>query len=755
MDHSRLNPAQREAVLHGDAPLLVLAGAGTGKTTVITYRLAHLIEARGVGPDRILAVTFTNKAAREMRERTGKLTGLDPRGLDIGTFHGICGRILRRYASRLGLTSSYVIYDQDDQLALIKRIAGDLKLDPQAFPPQALRHHIEAWKNQGELPEDAKASSFDLMQKKALQVYVEYQRQCRAQDAVDFGDLLLHVVTLLRRHEGVRQELQARYSHVLVDEYQDTNHAQYLLLRHLVTEAHSLTVVGDDDQSIYRWRGADIGNILRFERDFPGGHLVRLEENYRSTTTILNAANAVIAHNTARKGKTLYSHKGDGEKLRLRIFATERDEGEAVGDEVLRVLAAGTSPAEVAILYRTNAQSRPIEDALRRRRVPYAVYGGVRFYDRREIKDALAYLRLLVNPRSDVDFLRVVNAPARGIGKTSLEKLLDIARTRQCTLLEAARLIKSGEEALVGKAKKGLADFVELIDRLGLEAGKTQELGRLVEILLDESGYYPALRLEGTAEAEDRMENLKELVAAIDEYVELSETPSLAGFLEEAALATDADALGEGGAQVSMMTLHTAKGLEFEVVFLPGLEEGLFPHSRSLEDRAALEEERRLCYVGLTRAKQRLHLSAARARTVFGEPRFSEVSRFVAEIPMELLSLGEGTHMLRAPAAQPMPRLQSAGTYDELVPDPFDGLEPDFDDDDEPTPRQKPRSPPPRAPLSGSPGSRFSPGTKVFHASFGEGRVIGSEGEGAREKLTIDFPSVGRKVIVSRFVDRR
>jgi DNA helicase II / ATP-dependent DNA helicase PcrA len=748
MDMGRLNPAQREAVLHGDDPLLVLAGAGTGKTTVITYRLANLVQERGVEPERILAVTFTNKAAREMRERVAELTGLDSRALDIGTFHGICGRILRRHAERVGLTPSFVIYDQDDQLALIRRVSTDLKLDPQAFAPQALRHHLESWKNQGELPDEASASPFDLVQKKALLLYAEYQKQCRAQNAVDFGDLLLHVVTLLRKDETVRRTLQTRWTHVLVDEYQDTNHAQYMLLRHLVTPAHSLTVVGDDDQSIYRWRGADIGNILRFERDFPGARLVRLEENYRSTATVLSAANAVIAHNSARKGKTLYTRGEAGEKLRLRLFSSERDEGEAVGDEIARALDERIPPNEIGVLYRTNAQSRPLEDALRRRRVPYAVYGGVRFYDRREIKDALAYLRLMVNPRSDVDFLRAVNAPARGVGKTSLEKLLELAKRKECSMVEAARLFAIGQEPLTGKAKRGLAEFVELVDRHAAEVNQTQELGRFVEILLDESGYYPALRLEGTAEAEDRMENLRELVAAIDEYVELTEQPSLAGFLEEAALATDTDTLGEDGAQVSLMTLHSAKGLEFTVVFLPGLEEGLFPHSRSLEDRAALEEERRLCYVGLTRAKKQLHLSAARSRTVFGEPRLSELSRFVGEIPMELLALGEGTNMFRAATAAKSSRAASASAegYDELVPDPFDanGAEPD-DDGAPPALRAQPAA---RA-------GGFRPGTRVFHASFGEGRVVGSEGDGPREKLTIDFPTVGRKVIVARFVDRR
>lgn len=379
MELARLNGPQRAAVLHGDGPLLVLAGAGTGKTTVITYRIAHLLEERGVAPERLLAVTFTNKAAREMRERASKLVGLNPHRLDIGTFHAVCGRILRQHGHRLGLSPRFVIYDQDDQLQLIRRCLDTLNLDTQAFTPQAIRHCIEQWKHKGETAEMAQASNFDVVSRKALEVYRLYQKLCVAADAVDFSDLLLHAMTLVKSDDEVRATLRARWSHVLVDEYQDTNHVQYLLLKHLVTDDHSLTVVGDDDQAIYRWRGADIGNILRFERDFPGATLIRLEENYRSTGRILDAANGVISHNTARKGKTLVTRGEQGEKLRVRMYQTERDEGDGVADGVASALNDGVGPNEIAVLYRTNAQSRSIEDALRRRRVPYAVYGGVRF----------------------------------------------------------------------------------------------------------------------------------------------------------------------------------------------------------------------------------------------------------------------------------------------------------------------------------------------------------------------------------------
>ncbi len=728
MDLDRLNPAQLEAVCAGDAPLLVLAGAGSGKTTVITYRIARLIEERGIDAKRILAVTFTNKAAREMRERVGRLTGLDPRQLDIGTFHGICGRLLRRYGERVGVPPSFIIYDQDDQLALIRRALGELKLDAQQLSPQAVRYRLEQWKNQGEAPEDVRITDFDYVGKRALDVYRLYQKMCLAAGAVDFGDMLLHVVTLLKRHEDARALLQRRWSHVLVDEYQDTNHVQYLLLRHLVTPAHSLTVVGDDDQSIYRWRGADIGNILRFERDFLGAHIVRLEQNYRSTGAILDAANAVIAHNTARKGKTLFTKGERGKNITLRIFESERDEGEAIAESIRQAIDAGTPADEVGVLYRINSQSRPLEDGLRRRRIPYAVYGGVRFYDRREIKDALAYLRLLVNPASDVDFLRVVNAPARGIGKTTLERLLTSARQHGGSLYEAAVRVASGEEQLAGRAKKALAAFVEMMEALRLHA-HSQHLARLLERVLEDTGYLQALHAEATDEAQDRIDNLAELGAALEEYMQLAPEPSLAGFLEEASLATDLDGMAEGG-RVSLLTLHTAKGLEFGVVFLPGMEEGLFPHSRSLSDKPALEEERRLCYVGITRGKWEVHLSAARWRVTFGEGSLRDLSRFVGEIPSDLLSLGEGANRVREPARW-TPRV--VGGYDELA--------------------QPELAPAAERVIERREAGSFPPGTRVFHASFGEGQVVGTSGSGSMQKLTIDFPSVGRKVVVARFVE--
>ncbi len=737
LDLTRLNPAQTEAVLAGDAPLLVLAGAGTGKTTVITYRIAHLLHDRGVEPYRFLAVTFTNKAAREMRERTARMVRLDPRALDIGTFHGICGRLLRQYGHRIGLDRNFLIYDEDDQLSLIKKVAAELNIDSQAFSPRVLRHHIESWKNEGLTPEEASASSLDLSSEKAYRVYGPYQKALLAANAVDFGDMLLQTLTLLRRDEQVRDGLRARWSHLLVDEYQDTNPVQYKLLRELATPEHSVTVVGDDDQSIYRWRGADIGNILRFENDFPGAQVIRLEQNYRSTQTILSAANAVISHNAARKGKTLFTMGDQGSPIPLRFFENERQEGDFIGDEIAGGIEEGNSPKDFAVLYRMNAQSRALEDALRRRRIPYVIYGGVRFYDRKEIKDALAYIRLVLNPRSDVDFTRVINTPPRGLGKTSLDRIADLARDRGMSLIEAAGVAAQGEVKLTAKAKAAIDQFLGVITKTQVEAF-TEEPGRVIENILEDVGYLQMLRLEGTEESASRLENLQELVAGIDEYAERASDPTLAGFLEEVALATDLDKMAESDEQVVLMTLHAAKGLEFPFVFMPGMEEMVFPHSRSMDDRAGMEEERRLCYVGITRAKKMLHFSAARTRYVFGQVNLSEPSRFLSEIPTDLLDAGK-----QVTRSLPYYAARQTSTPDDYYRDAMP------DDDVVAPPKQ------PTYTMKSSERDQFPPGTRVRHATFGEGKVFSSEGEGVRRRLTIDFPEIpARKTIVARFVER-
>lgn len=732
MDLSRLNEEQVEAVMHGDSPLLVLAGAGTGKTTAVTFRIAHMIQKRGIASNKILAMTFTNKAAREMATRVGELTNLNPRWLDIGTFHGICGRLLRQYGESLGLDPSFIIYDSADQLGLLKRCMTQLNIDPQAFPPRAVKSKIEQWKNQGLKPQEVEPSAFDMVSRKAAVVYELYRKRCLEANAVDFGDMLLHTLSLLKSNPSVREECHRRWSHILVDEYQDTNPVQYKLLQKLTTPEHSLTVVGDDDQSIYRWRGADIGNILRFERDFPGAKVIRLEHNYRSTQTILDAANAVIAHNRSRKGKTLFTTEGPGETIRFRLFPTERDEADAVAEDIAKSLLGDfgeiVEPKDIAILYRTNAQSRPFEESFRRLRLPYAIYGGVRFYDRKEVKDAIAYLRLLMNPRSDVDFLRIVNVPTRGIGKTTLEKLRVLSDDEAISFYEAAKEVATDGKGFSARPRKALSAFIYALEDIRV---RMQELhpARLLEELLESTGYLNSLRLQGTEESVERIENLTELVAAVDEYVAGTSEPSLVGFLEEVALASDVDKMPDEDkemGQVTLMTLHSAKGLEFPQVYIPGMEEGIFPHSRSLEDSAALEEERRLCYVGVTRAETKLCLSAARMRTVFGQSRWSEISRFVAEIPDELLDLGTVVHTPKEPAERAYlgNDEEYSQAYSEAEPSELRGAS-----------------------------SGYSPGARVVHATFGEGKVLSSAGSGKAEKLTIQFPQVGKKVIVARFVE--
>ncbi|MEZ4272108.1 MAG: UvrD-helicase domain-containing protein [Myxococcota bacterium] len=728
-DH--LNDAQQEAVLHRGSPLLVLAGAGTGKTTVITYRIVSLLLHGDLAPHRILAMTFTNKAAREMRQRAAHLAGLESRLFNIGTFHGTCALLLRQHGVQLGLDRNFLIYNADDQLRLIKRCVAELGLDLQVFAPKRLRHHIEQWKNHGVTAEHVETSHLDFERIKAAEVYRLYERRCLQANAVDFGALLVHTLTLLRQFPEVKQSLRHRWRHVLVDEYQDTNPVQYHIIRELVSDEHGLTVVGDDDQSIYRWRGADIGNMLHFERDFPETRLIRLELNYRSTPTILAASNAVISHNVARKGKTLYSEKPAGSRLSLRIFANEREEGESVVVAIAEALSHGVSAAEIAVLFRTNAQSRPLEDALRRRRIAYAVYGGMRFYDRKEIRDALAYLRLLSNPLSDIDFLRIINEPARGLGKTSLARLQALALHENVSLFEAARRAAQGHGELTQKARSRFAAFVEMFSGV---AEVPQDPATQADSLLRASGYLDALREQSTEEAWDRLNNIEALVQGIREYASSHPEPTLAGFLEEVSLVTDTDEMGESRREVSLMTLHAAKGLEFDVVFLVGMEEDLFPHKRSRDDRAGEEEERRLCYVGLTRARDQVHLSAARSRYRFGEQQTPRLSRFVGEIPRDLIDM-TGSHTGISESAK-----------DEYLDDTSD-----FSD----MPISPSRGDLRRANSHVSSDTSLKKdqiGQRVRHRLFGDGTVIGCSGAGRDLKVTIDF-SGKRKVVVARYVE--
>lgn len=754
MDLSRLNPQQQQAVLAGTHPLLVLAGAGTGKTTVITYRIAHLLSL-GAYPDELLAVTFTNKAAREMRGRAEALCQLPERTLTIGTFHNICGRVLRQYGHLLGLDRNFLIYDSADQLTQVKRVMAELEIDAQTVRPRSVRHHIEQWKNQGLLPHEVTPK--DPLSFMAQKVYRTYEKRLLEANAVDFGGMLVNTYVLLKKYEEARRDLRTRWRYLLVDEYQDTNRVQYEILRQLTTPEHSLTVVGDDDQSIYRWRGADIGNILRFEQDFPSAQVVRLERNYRSTQTILSAANAVIANNASRKGKTLFTDAGSGPPISVRMFDDERQEGEAVGMAISDALREGMNPAEIAVLYRTNAQSRPIEDALRRRNIHYAVYGGLKFYDRREIKDALSYLRLIANPRSDLDFARVVNTPARGIGKTTLDRLGRLASSRGVSLLEAARLAGEGEASDIrGRPRAALQAFAALMQQL-IDASRTLDPAKVLELTLQETGYRRDLQEDGTPESADRVENLTELHEALSEFVAFNPGAGLATFLEEVSLVADVDEMPEGGATLSLMTLHSAKGLEFEMVFMPGMEEGVFPHHRSLTNHAELEEERRLCYVGITRAKRVLHMSVVRERYGFGRTEFLQPSRFLKEIPVELLHLGPLTAGWdEEPEEWDNDVPADAYLQDETAEELDDSFDPDeleestLDASFEPDELEA--QPPPPLPVREE-GGGFAPGTRVYHRTFGEGAVVRVTGSGRYQRLVVKFPEVGEKSIVPKWLE--
>ena len=624
-----LNPAQREAVLATEGPLLVVAGAGSGKTRVLTHRVGHLIAACGVKPNEILAITFTNKAAGEMRTRLEDLLGGTARAIWILTFHAACGRILRREAPRLGYRSNFTIYDQADQMRLTKDCLEELERDPKRFAPRGVHAQISNAKNELVSPEEYRSRVQSFFDQTVADVYDLYQRRLHASNAVDFDDLLMLTVEVLERFPEARERWQKAFRYVLVDEYQDTNHAQYRLLQLLASEHGNLCVVGDPDQSVYGWRGAEIRNILEFERDFPGTRLIALEQNYRSTNTILRAANSVIAHNRERKEKNLFSELGDGVPVRALEVEDEHAEARFVAAEVAQLIEEGYSGSEVAVFYRTNAQSRVLEDVLVRQGVPYQVIGGPRFYERAEIKDAIAYLQVIDNPADGVSLARIVNRPRRGIGDATLGRLQAFADAQGVSLLAA---LGHTEEAGVATAPaKAVASLRTVLQSLQAQA---QELSvpEIVERTLERSGYLATLEAERTIEARGRVENLQELVGVAQEYVAERPDPSLSGFLQEISLFSDQDALREEESLVTLMTLHNAKGLEFGAVFMIGMEEGIFPHARSIEEQG-IEEERRLAYVGITRAKERLVLTHASTRSLFGSRAHNLPSRFLDELP--------------------------------------------------------------------------------------------------------------------------
>ena len=752
-----LNPEQRHATEHFEGPLLVLAGAGSGKTRVLTARICHLVREHGVPPDRILAVTFTNKAAGEMRERIAGLLGREPAGMWVGTFHAMGARMLRRHAPLLGWDRTFSIFDADQSLRLVKDVQQEVGLDPKRWSPKAFRAEMSNAKNQLLTPDELAMQaegSFDLFLRNVSRVFPEYQRALEAQNAFDFDDLLQKPVQLLEANPGILESYRERFAFVLVDEYQDTNRAQFRLVELLAADHGNLMVVGDDDQSIYGWRGADIRNILDFEESFPGARVVRLEQNYRSTATILATANAVIAENVNRKGKTLRTERTGGDRVAVVETFDERDEARWIVEDIERRVQDGPTLSydAFAILYRTNAQSRALEDAFRRAGVPYQIVGGVRFYERREIQDVLAYLRLISNPRDEVAFGRVVNYPRRGVGATSQERLAVFARTEGIPLLEAAARAGEAPEMHKGGAR-GLEKFAGLVQRFSARAAQAP-VGELLRELVAELDLLTHLEDEGP-EGEDRARNVDELVSGALEFdAELVETlgtedvdtfTELDLFLQQVALVADVDRLDPDADAVTLMTLHNAKGLEFPVVYLAGMEDGLFPLGRAFDEPDTLEEERRLFYVGITRAEDALTLTWTRSRMRHGERRSCVRSSFVEAIPEEhlserrsprLASMGRSTAHGRerrrrgyGGAAASGEGPTGAAGVEEASQDPG-GFGDGALNQDLPS---------------------FAPGERVVHKTFGSGSVVTVSGFGRDLKVVVDFDEVGEKRLLARY----
>lgn len=710
-----LNEPQLQAVTHREGALLVLAGAGSGKTRVLTTRVAFLLREALAQPEEILAVTFTNKAAGEMKERIQRLTGVDTRRMQVSTFHSFAARLLRVHGERIGIGNDYTIYDDEDSLALIKACLKELGIDSKAVTPRIVRHRISDAKSELVGVEEYERLASDFITEKIARVYTLYQKRLKRASALDFDDLLSESVRLMASDEMTANYLQGRYRFLLIDEYQDTNRAQYQMALNLAGERKNIFAVGDEDQSIYGWRGANINNILDFEDDFPNCKVIRLEQNYRSTQKILKAASTVIANNKMRKGKTLFSTGDVGEPLALLITESDRAEAQEVASRIEQQITAGVPRKEVAILYRTNAQSRVLEESLKRRFIAYQIVGGVRFYQRKEVKDLLAYLRLLLNPKDDVSFARVVNYPKRGIGATSLAKLATAAQARGLSLLNLTRdgaLLDILPKAAAIKLQKFALLLAELEQKLAV-----QPLEPFIAMVADRSGIVADLKDGDPIEAEARLENVAELASSAGEFQENNPEAGLREYLEEIALYTDIDDLNRNDDTVTLMTLHAAKGLEFDSVFLTGLEEGLFPLSRCLEDPRQLEEERRLMYVGMTRAKRKLTISYAQTRARFGE-HLAMRSRFVDELPDELLdtvrlTLLDRQGQVNTGYREPEPQRQS-GPYDSI-----------------------------------------RTGSVVYHPRWGEGQVLSRTGAGESTEFEVRFTYAGRKRLLARYAKLR
>ncbi len=717
-----LNEAQREAVATTEGPLLVVAGAGSGKTKVLTRRLAHILCERLAEPYQLLAVTFTNKAAGEMNDRVASELGGTVGALSISTFHSFCARFLRREAEHLGYDSGFTIFDEDDSVTLAKNCIAELGLAGSQFKPKPQRRKISDAKNKMIGAEQFSKSASGYFETSTARIYELYQRRIRECNAMDFDDLLFNTVELLRNNEAIGEKYRNRFKYVMVDEYQDTNHVQYLLLKSLVGEHRNICVVGDEDQSIYGWRGADIRNILDFEKDFSGAKIIKLERNYRSTGTILKVASAVISNNMARKEKTLWTESGDGDKLVLMLVNSAEDEAAQVVSRI-GTEQATTTLKNTVILYRTNAQSRPFEEQLRRANVPYQIVGGISFYQRREIKDLMAYLKLIVNPADDISFQRVVNYPLRGIGKKSIDDILTLAHRDNISSYQAA--LKAGEYAELRGKQKRLQPFVELIEKYR-EKRETVPIDILTQDLVADLKLIEALRSEDEIVGQTRIENIESFIEGAAAYARSNADARLDTYLAEISLFTDLDSYAEIEDKITLMTLHTAKGLEYETVFIVGLEEGLFPMGRALADPMELEEERRLFYVGVTRAKKKIFLSTAAIRHRFGEV-VSMPSRFIAEIPDELLEKvnyrsGVHTEPTRAGAGRPPYTRPSRSAS---VPK---GVHYEYETED-----------------------GVGEGRIVEHPTFGRGKIVAVEGFGESLRLDIMFSGVGLKKIMAKY----
>ena len=732
--YDTLNAEQREAVFHTEGPLLILAGAGSGKTRVLTHRIAYLIEEKGINPWNILAITFTNKAAGEMRERVDDIVGFGSESIWVSTFHSTCVRILRRHIDRLGYDNNFTIYDSDDQKTLMKDVCKLLQIDTKTYRERTILSAISSAKDEMITPEEYELNAYgDFSKKKIAEAYKEYERQLKANNALDFDDLLVKTVQLFQTQPEILEYYQERFRYIMVDEYQDTNTVQFKLISLLAAKYKNLCVVGDDDQSIYKFRGANIQNILSFEKEFEHTKVIKLEQNYRSTSTILDAANAVIKNNVGRKAKSLWTENGEGEKIQFRQFDTAYDEAEyIVGDIRERVDNGKAAYCDHAVLYRTNAQSRLFEEKMITANIPYKIVGGVNFYARKEIKDLLAYLKTIDNGRDDLAVRRIINVPKRGIGLTTVNRITEAAQQRGISFYEA--LCSADLVPGLGRSISKLESFAAMIEYFRKEA-EHLSITELMEEILTETGYVEELKAEGEEEAEARLQNIDEFLNKIAAYEESceEELPTLSGFLEEVALVADIDSLDEESDYVVLMTLHSAKGLEFPYVYLAGMEDGIFPSYMTItaDDPTEIEEERRLCYVGITRAKKELAMTCARRRMIRGETQYNKMSRFLKEVPPQLLSTGKIVEKEELELPKQNAYVQAKQSF-----------------------QAKPfmiSKPVQQFGVKSGEGLSYGVGDRVRHMKFGEGTVTAITEGGRDYEVSVDFDSAGTKKMFASF----